>query len=109
MEMKSEVIVHAVKESVGSFEGKAFSSTTFHVEVNLPENNAGRSIGNVTRPFKLGDAKEFDKWAHLGKSLPIRAVATFSVEAARGADGRETTKLAMVALVPVAREAQKAA
>lgn len=61
MQVTSKVIVHAVKESVGVFEGKPFSSTTFHCEVDLKENGAGRSLGRVTRPFKLGDAKEFDK------------------------------------------------
>ena len=77
MKFQTEVIVHAVKESVGEIEGRAYSSTTFHCEVDLKENGAGRSIGHVTRPFKLGDHKEFDKWAHLGHSLPIRAMATF--------------------------------
>lgn len=91
MEFASKVIVHAVKESVGTFEGKAFSSTTFHCEVDLKENGAGRSIGRVTRPFKLGDHTEFDKWAHLGQSLPIEAEAIFEMEASR--DDKTTLKL----------------
>lgn len=82
MQFKSEVIVHGVKESQGSIDGRAFSSTTFHCEVDLAENSAGRSIGRATRPFKLGDAKEFDKWAHLGQSLPLKAIATFEMSAA---------------------------
>lgn len=108
MQMQSEVIVHAVKESVGTFENKPFSSTTFHCEVDLPENGAGRSIGRVTRPFKLGDATEFDKWAHLGQSLPVKARATFTVEAARDASGRESSKLTMTALVPLVQEKKAA-
>jgi hypothetical protein len=99
MQFNAKVIVHGIKESVGEFEGRAFSSTTFHCEVDLKENGAGRSLGRVTRPFKLGDAKEFDKWAHLGKSLPIEADATFEMEAAR--DDKATLKL--VSIVPVAR------
>ncbi|CAH0352811.1 hypothetical protein [Aquabacterium sp. CECT 9606] len=104
MRFESEVIVHAVKESAGEYEGRAFSSCTFHCEVDLKENNAGRSIGRVTRPFKLGDAKEFDKWAHLGASLPIKAKAVFDMEATKD-DG---AKLVLVDIKPVA-QASKAA
>lgn len=104
MEMQTEVIVHAVKESAGEYEGRAFSSCTFHCEVDLKENGAGRSIGRVTRPFKLGDAKEFDKWAHLGASLPIKAKATFEMEAAR----EDGAKLTLKAIVPMVREKQAA-
>lgn len=104
MKFQSEVIVHAVKESVGQIEGRAFSSTTFHCEVDLKENTAGRSIGRVTRPFKLGDAKEFDKWAHLGNSLPIKAVATFEMEAAR----EDGAKLSLVEIKPVAQASKGA-
>ncbi|MFI8616126.1 hypothetical protein ACIGHN_11515 [Acidovorax sp. NPDC077693] len=104
MQFKSEVIVHGVKESEGVVEGRAFSSTTFHCEVDLAENSAGRSIGRATRPFKLGDAKEFDKWAHLGASLPIKALATFEMAAA-AADG---TKMVLVDIRPVDKAPAKA-
>lgn len=97
MKMKSSVVLHAVKESKGTIEGRDFSSTTFHLEVDLSDNGAGRSIGRVTRPFKLGDASEFDKWAHLGNSLPIQCEATFELEAAR----EDGAKLKLVELVPV--------
>ncbi len=103
MQTISRVVVHAVKESVGTFEGKPFSSCTFHCEVDLKENGAGRSIGSVTRPFKLGDAKEFDKWAHLANSLPIVAEATFEMEASR----EDGVKLTLVGIKPV--EMKKAA
>ena len=107
MRVNSEVIVHAVKESVGTFEGKAFSSTTFHCEVDLKENGAGRSIGRVTRPFKLGDAKVFDQWAHLGAQLPLKAQATFEMEASR----EDGTRLVLVEIRPIvtAPEGKKAA
>lgn len=98
MRVNSEVVVHAIKESVGEFEGRAFSSTTFHCEVDLKENGAGRSLGRVTRPFKLGDAKEFDKWAHLGNSLPIKAMAIFDMDAAR----EDGVKLTLVEIKPIA-------
>ncbi|ASI67958.1 hypothetical protein BA022_04815 [Diaphorobacter nitroreducens] len=106
MQFKSEVIVHGVKESKGSIEGRDFSSTTFHCEVDLAENSAGRSIGRATRPFKLGDAKEFDKWAHLGESLPLKAIATFEMAAA----AQDGTKMVLVDIRPVdmAKPASKA-
>jgi hypothetical protein len=102
MQFTSKVIVHAVKESVGTIEGKAFSSTSFHCEVDLKENGAGRSIGRVTRPFKLGDHKEFDKWAHLGQSLPIESEAVFEMVAGR----EEGTALKLVSIKPVSRAVQ---
>jgi len=101
MKFNSEVIVHAVKESSGTYEGRDFSSCTFHCEVDLKENGAGRSIGRVTRPFKLGDAKEFDKWAHLGNSLPIKANAVFEMAAGR----EDSAKLTLVEIKPVERVA----
>jgi hypothetical protein len=101
MRMESQVVVHGIKESSGTFEGRAFSSTTFHCEVDMKENGAGRALGRVTRPFKFGDAKEFDKWAHLGHSFPISAVATFDVDSARD-DG---VKLTLVAIRPVEMKA----
>ena len=104
MQFNSQVVVHAVKESVGTFEGKAFSSTTFHCSVDLKENGAGRSIGNVTRPFKFGDHKEFDKWAHLGNSLPLQAVAIFEMEATRD----DKTALKLIGIKPITSP-QKAA
>jgi len=99
MRFQSEVIVHGVKESQGSIEGRDFSSTTFHCEVDLAENSAGRSIGRATRPFKIQDAKEFDKWAHLGESLPIKAMATFEMAAA----AQDGTKMVLVDIKPLAR------
>lgn len=104
MQFKSEVIVHGVKESKGSIDGREFSSTTFHCEVDLSENAAGRSIGRATRPFKIGDASEFDKWAHLGASLPIKAIATFEMAAA----AQDGTKMVLLDIRPV-EQAKKAA
>lgn len=104
MKFQSEVIVHAVKESQGTFEGKAFSSCTFHCEVDLKENGVGRSIGRVTRPFKLGDASEFDKWAHLGASLPVKAQAIFEMEATRD----DKTSLRLISITPASMAASPA-
>ena len=35
MQMQSEVLVHGIKESTGTFEGRAFSSTVFQCEVDM--------------------------------------------------------------------------
>ncbi len=105
MQMNSEVLVHGVKESTGTIEGRTFSSTVFHCEVDMKENGAGRAIGHVTRPFKLGDHSEFEKWAHLGPTLnvgPIRAMATFEIEAAR----EDGSKLVLVAIKPLEMKQQ---
>jgi len=99
MKFNAEVILHGVKESKGEINGRAFSSTTFHCEVDLKENGAGRSIGRVTRPFKLGDASEFDKWAHLAKSLPVKCEGVFEI----GAGKDDGTSISLVALKPVER------
>lgn len=104
MQVKSEVIIHGIKESKGSIDGREFSSTTFHCEVDLAENTAGRSLGRATRPFKLGDAKEFDKWAHLGAALPLKAIAIFEMAAA----AQDGTKLVLVDIRPV-EQAKKVA
>ena len=107
MKFNSEVIVHAVKESQGEFEGRAFSSCTFHCEVDLKENGAGRSIGCVTRPFKLPDAAEFDKWEHLAAALPITAAAVFEMQATR--DDKSEMKLISIVPKAMAPSAQRPA
>lgn len=100
MRIPMQVVVHGIKESVGEFEGKAFNSLTFHCEVDLKENGVGRSLGRVTRPFKLKDgAKDFDKWAHLGGSFPLTANAHFEMEATK----EDGTKLTLVDIAPLAR------
>lgn len=71
MKFKQNALCTGIKESKGEFEGRAFSSTTFHLIVDIAESGSGRSVGNVTRPMKCGDASEFEKWAHLAKSWPV--------------------------------------
>lgn len=101
MEFESDVLCFGIKESSGTFEGREFSSTTFHLETNLAENSSGRSIGIVTRPFKFGTASEFEKWNHLSKTpFPIRVKARFSVQA--GADN--STSLKLVDIKPITHQ-----
>lgn len=107
MQFKSEVVIHGIKESKGEFEGRSFSSTTFHCEVDLKENGAGRSLGRVTRPFKIADAAEFDKWVHMGNAFPIKADAVFEMSAAR--EDKAELKLVSIAPVRVGRPAAAAA
>jgi len=90
-----------IKESKGEFEGKGFSSTTFHLIVDVAENGAGRSIGAVTRPFKFGDASEFEKWAHLKNSWPAAGVDVLcDFEIVAGADNSSKLVLHGIKLPP---------
>lgn len=105
MRMASTVLCTGIKESKGVFEEtkKAFSSTTFHLIVDVAENTAGRSIGAVTRPFKFGDATEFDKWAHLKNKWPAAGLpvdVVFDMVAA--ADNN--TKLTLLEIRPAATQ-----
>lgn len=108
MKFQNTVLCTGIKESKGEFEGKAFSSTTFHLNVDVAENSAGRSIGTVTRPFKHGDASEFEKWAHLSKSWPVGGlpcIADFEVVA--GADNK--SNLVLLGIRPATQPNAKAA
>lgn len=108
MKMQSAVLCTGIKESSGTFEGKPFSSTTFHLNVDVAENSAGRSIGAVTRPFKMGDASEFEKWVPLKAAWPatgLPCLATFDVVA--GADN--SSKLTLLDLRPASQAQEKKA
>jgi hypothetical protein len=107
MKFSNTAICTAIKESKGEIEGKSFSSTTFHLSVDLAENGAGRSIGVVTRPFKFGDASEFDKWAHLAKAWPATGLpCSCEFEVVAGADN--TSKLVLLGIKPAAAQAKAA-
>lgn len=101
MEFEADVMCFGIKESSGTFEGREFSSTTFHLETNLAENASGRSMGIVTRPFKYGNASEFNKWEHLAKTpFPIKVKARFTIQA--GADN--STSLKLVDIKPISQQ-----
>lgn len=107
MQMNSTVRCIGIKESQGEMEGKKFSSTKFHLVVDIADNTAGRSIGNESRPFTFGDASEFAKWSHLKSGWPETGVyvdCVFDVVAA--SDGK--TKLTLLDL-KLAPQKQKAA
>jgi len=99
MKMTSKSVLYGIKQSKGDYEGRAFDSTTFHLSVDISQSSSGESIGVVTRPFKLGDSTEFQKWAHLKSSWPLGGVmcdCEFDIVA--GADN--TTKLTLLAIKP---------
>ena len=96
MKFPATVICTGIKESKGVFEEtkKAFSSTTFHLIVDVAENSAGRSIGTVSRPFKLGDATEFDKWANFKTKWPPSGLSVDVVlEVVAAADNKTSLTL----------------
>lgn len=105
MRIPMQVVVHGIKESVGEMEGRPFNSLTFHCEVDLKENGAGRSLGRVTRPFKIKDAaKDFDKWAPFSTAFPLTANAVFEMVATRD----DKSELVLCEIAPVPRAAVKA-
>lgn len=99
MQLKSTASLTGIKESEGVFENKEagskgihYSSTTFHIEVDLPENGSGRSLGRVSRPFKFGDAKEFNNWTRFtNDDFPIDVDVVFEFVAQK--DDKSSLKL----------------
>ena len=99
MKMTSQAVLHGIKQSKGEYEGRPYDSTTYHLSVDIGQSASGESIGVVTRPFKLGDSTEFQKWAHLKNSWPLGGVmcdCEFDIVA--GADN--TTKLTLLGIRP---------
>lgn len=113
MKFQNTAICTGIKESKGEMEltpgqKRAFSSTTFHLIVDVAENSTGRSIGTVSRPFKFGDASEFEKWAHLSKSWPAGGLPCLcDFEVVAGADN--TTKLTLLGIKPSTQQVKQAA
>lgn len=106
MKFQNTALCTGIKESQGNFEGRAFSSTTFHLIVDVAESSSGRSIGQVTRPFKFGDASEFEKWAHLAKSWPVGGLPVLcEFEVVAGAENTSSLKLLSIKPAPVAKAA----
>jgi hypothetical protein len=107
MKMQSVILCTGIKESAGEMEGRKSSSTTFHLIVDVAENSWGRSLGSVSRPFKFGDATEFEKWAHLKNSWPSGGLPVFcEFDVVAGADN--TTKLTLVSIRPANAEKKAA-
>jgi len=97
--MNSTVRCCGIKESDVSIEGKQFSSTKFHLIVDIADNTAGKSCGFETRPFTYGDASEFKKWEHLKAGWPdvgIMVDCVFDVVAA----AENKTKLTLLEIRP---------
>jgi len=99
MKMNSTVRCCGIKQSAVEIEGKKFSSTKFHLIVDIADNNAGESCGFETRPFSFGDAHEYDKWKHLKAGWPdvgIMVDCVFDVVAA----AENKTKLTLLDIKP---------
>ena len=99
MKLNSTIRCCGIKQSAVTIEGRSFSSTKFHLVVDVAENTAGEAIGFETRPFSFGDATEYSKWAHLKAGWPdvgIMVDAVFDVVAA--SEGK--TKLVLLDVKP---------
>lgn len=100
MRFSAQAILTAVATSKGEYEGRAFDSCTFHLSVDLPGKSTGETMGNVTRPFKMGTSAEFEKWRTYKDKWPVTGIPVECIfEATAGSDN--STKLNMVAIKPL--------
>lgn len=104
MQFNQEIIVHGIKESKGSIEGRTYDSTVFHVEADLKANASGRAVGKSTTPMNCGTSEEFAKWMHLEKHFPIRAIGSFEIQS----NGKGETSLQLLAIRPIEKAAAAA-
>lgn len=104
MKLKSTVRCCGIKESSGTFEGRTFSSTKFHLIVDIADSQSGESIGFETRPFTFGDASEFKKWAHLKSAWPDAGVMVdCEFDVVTASEGK--TKLVLLSIKPATVQA----
>lgn len=104
MKMQSQSLLMGIKATEGEFEGRKFSSTTFYLPASFGTGGNGKAIGAVSVPYKLGDASEFNKWAHLEKSWPATGVPVaveFDVTVGRDAQGRDAPKITLIDIKPL--------
>ena len=100
MRFEAQAILTAIATSKGEYEGRAFDSCTFHLSVDLPEKSTGETMGNVTRPFKMGTSSEFEKWRDYKEKWPVVGIPVECLfEATAGADN--STKLSLVGIKPL--------
>lgn len=107
MRFNSQAVLVGIQSSKGEFEtangtARAYDSTTFHLAVDLGEKSTGETMGQVTRPFKLGTSAEFAKWKNYKNNWPAGGVpvdCTFDMVA--GSDN--SSKLTLVDIRPQAK------
>lgn len=112
MKMQSQSICFGIKSSAGTMEGKDYSSTTFYLPADFAQTGNARALGQVTVPYRCGDAKEFDKWAHLEKSWPVGGVPVlceFDVVVGKDAQGKDAPKIVLLGIKPISSTAPRAA
>lgn len=111
MNIPMQVKLFGIEAQNIEVDGQRFQSTTFHLPLDIKESATKRTMGTVTRPFKLGDHTEYDKWAHLadklgdGKFIVCDAVFTM---AASKSSGKETVELQLVGIKPAAQSPKAA-
>lgn len=104
MRFTTLAILFGIQSSKGEFEtangtNRAFDSTTFHLATDLGEKSTGETIGQVTRPFKLGTSIEFAKWKNMKDKWPaggIQVEATFDMVAGK----EDSSKLTLIDIRP---------
>ena len=103
MQFSTNAVLVGIQCSKGEYEGRAFDSTTFHIAVDLGEKSTGETIGQVTRPFKLGTSTEFAKWKNFKGKWPAGGVKVDCVfDIVAGAEN--SSKLTLIDVKPSATQ-----
>jgi hypothetical protein len=97
MKFQAPATIFGIKESAGTYEGRDFSSCTFHCTVDVKDNSSGRAIGSVTRPFKIKDASLFERWLPYADAFPVKALGEFELVPTKD----DKTELILIAIKPV--------
>lgn len=100
MGIKSQFLLMAVKESKGSYEGRAFDSCKFHLVVDVTDNSSGRSVGCVTREFKFGKGSDIELWLPYDQQMKTGGVLV-EVELGMVAGADKAVNLQMLSIKPV--------
>lgn len=107
MKAPMNAVLYGVESSKGDFEGVGYDSSTFHLSVDLGKKSNGKTVGVVSRPFKMGDSTEVEKWLHLGPLMSsgrVPVVCEFDVVATK-----DSVKLTLLSISPITTTATTAA
>lgn len=106
MGLKQSGRLYGIESGKGSFNDTSYDSTKAHLAVDLGEKSTGKTMGVVTRPFKLGDSTQIDRWevfkSHLALGRGIPVMCEFEVIAASTG-----VKLELISMEPDAEAIKK--
>lgn len=107
MQFAAQVKLFGIESQNAEVDGQRYQSTSFHLPLDIKESSTKRTMGTVTRPFKLGDHTEYDKWAHLEANLGdgkfILCDAVFNFVAVK-VNGKESAEPQLVSIKPASQQ-----